>query len=269
MRLKRIYMTLAMAALVFTSCSDYSHLLKSSNNKAKLAAANNYFNQGKYDKALELYDNILPFYKASSEAEEVAYHYAKAYYLDKQYLLAAYHLKNFTVSYPTSPYTEECAYLVGKSYARVSPWYKLDQEYSTKAISELQAFANQYPASKFKEDANKTVDEIREKLDMKARNAAILYYNIGNYNATMMCLHNFIIDFPDSKYIEWAQYMIAKSQFMYANNSIDTKKEERYKDCLKAIKLYENSYSKGEYLKETRKMTDEILNYFKKNNISI
>jgi outer membrane protein assembly factor BamD len=86
-----------------------------------------------------------------------------------------------------------------------------------------------------------------------------------------VALNNFLKDYPGSKYSEEATFIILKSSYLLALNSITKKKEDRINDTIDAYYNFVDNFDDESYLKESEKMYDAILKerdklYLKTNN---
>ncbi|MFD2891448.1 outer membrane protein assembly factor BamD [Flavobacterium chuncheonense] len=233
-----------LIVLFFASCSEYQKALKSEDVAVKAKVANEMYENGKYSKALRLYEQLAPAYKGKPQAERIFYFYSKSYYLTKQYYLAAYQFENFAASYPKSEKREEASFLAAECYYRLSPRFSLDQVDTDKALTKLQKFIDLYPNSEYLPKANEYVKELTDKLEEKAFKIAKQYHDIADYRfeyaTAIKALDNFILDYPGTKYKEEAMYYKFDSAYKLAMNSIPSKKEER----LNVAKTYYNSLMK-------------------------
>lgn len=213
--------------VLFTSCNEYQKALKSEDIAVKYAAASKQYEKKKYDKAIRLFDQIAPSYKGKSNAERLFYMFAQSYYKTKQYYLAGYQFENFAVSYPKSEKVEEAAFLSAKSYSMLSPVYSLDQSDSEKAINKLQAFIDTYPNSTYLPEANKSIQELKNKVELKVFENAKQYNTISDFKAAQVAMTNFIDDFPGTKFKEDALFYKLDSAYKLAINSVPQKMQER------------------------------------------
>ncbi|MFT7249838.1 MAG: outer membrane protein assembly factor BamD, partial [Arcticibacterium sp.] len=164
MKNKFKYLRLLIILTVISSCNEYQKVLKSPDVDYKYEKAVEYFNDEEYDKAYPLFDELLILYRGSDKAAEVYYYYAMTSYQLKDYILAAYHFKNFAKTFPNHPKTELAYYMMGYCDYLESPIFSLDQDFTYKAINNLQLFANLYPKSDKLLSANELIDELRAKL---------------------------------------------------------------------------------------------------------
>ncbi len=236
------------------SCSKFDRLVKSSDYELKYKKALEYYNKGNYTNAQILLEELIPVFKGTERAEEVYYYYAYCSYNQADYGLAAYHFKTFSRNFPRSKHVEECAYLNAYCYYLNSPGYTLDQSDTKNAISEMQAFINNYPESKRIDSCNMVVDELRQKLEKKAYAICKQYYFLDDWKAAIAECANFLKDYPDSKSYDEVFFLMIKSNYLLAVNSIESKKQERLdktiENYLKFVDLYPNSV----YLKEAEKI---------------
>lgn len=236
--------------------SEYQKILKSTDVSKKLAKAKEYYQKKDYFRSIQLFDELVNIYRGTDDAEEIYYYYALCNYGLKDYITARYHFKTFSETYPKSKYAEECRYMAAYCYYLESPKFSLDQDNTYKAIEALQLFVNLYPKSERVASCNDLIDDLRAKLEQKAYENAKLYLKIGDYKASVTSLKNAINDFPDSPFNEEISFMILKSSFLYAENSIETKQYERYKEALSYYQSFKDAYPKSKYLKEATRFFD-------------
>jgi outer membrane protein assembly factor BamD len=213
--------------VVLSSCGEYQKALKSEDIAVKFGLATKLYDQGKYSKAIRLFEQIAPSYRGKPQAEKMFYMYAQALYKTKQYYSAGYQFESFVSSYPKSEKVEEAAYLGAFCYTKLSPRYSLDQVDTYKAVEKLQTFINEYPESPYLNEANISIKVLREKLEKKAFEIAKQYNTISDYKSALVALDNFIIDYPGTPFKGQALYYRLDSSYNLAINSIPSKLEER------------------------------------------
>jgi len=238
-----VILALCFATLFFVSCKSKFEKLRNSNNiTVKYQEAVKLYEKGKYSKALILFDDLAGKYRGRAEAEDLFYLIANANYKLRDYTSARFHFKNFANTYPNSPRAEECRYMAAYCYYVESPRSNLDQENTRKAIDELQLFVNYYPESERAVKAGELIQDLREKLEKKAFDNAKLYYNMGlsdDYRAAVIALENVLRQYPDTKFAEEIEFLMLKSQYLFADNSRVHRQEERFNEAID----YYNSFS--------------------------
>lgn len=228
----------------------YNKLLKHGTIEEKYAAAIKYFEKENYTKALTLFEELVTVYKGTAKAEEINYYFAYCNYNLEDYIIAGYQFRNFVKNFPNSVHAEECAYMNAFCFYLNSPPYSLDQTDTRLAIKEFQRFTTQYPKSERIEKCNELLDILRGKLERKAAENAMLYYVMGDYRASAAAFANYVKDFPSSKNAEYYSFLSLRSFFLMAENSIEKKKEERYKLTVESYLKFIETYPNSVHLKE-------------------
>lgn len=241
----------------FNSCSKYNKLLKSTDYEMKYNAAVNFYNNKKYFQALQLLEELISVFKGTARAEQTYYYYAKSYFETGDYLTAAYHLNNFAKTFPSSQLAEECQYLNAYCYFLDSPVYSLDQTSTLDAIKQFQLFINKYPKSSRVGESNRLIDQLRLKLETKAFMNARLYYKMSEFRSATIAFGNVIKDFPATLYKEECLYLQVKSSYKYAEQSIESKKKERYKETIEHYYKLLDSYSASKFLREVESIFND------------
>jgi outer membrane protein assembly factor BamD len=101
-----------------------------------------------------------------------------------------------------------------------------------KAMGLMQAFINTHPGSPRIKEANQIIDNFRAKLEMKEYKGAELYFNMGHYRAAAISFASLMNEFPDSQKSEEYKYQVIKSYYLYAINSVEEKKLERFEQVV-------------------------------------
>lgn len=243
----------------FSSCTGYNKLLKSTDAELKFTKAMELYEKEEYLKALTLFEQLIPIYRGNVKEAEINYYYAYCNYYLGDYIIAGYHFRNFSQTYGLSQWAEECQFMGAYCYYLDSPRFTLDQENTLAAISQIQLFVNQYPQSPRLEECNRLLDELRDKLAQKSFEASKMYYNLEYYKSAITALKNTLKEFPDANFKEELMFLIFKSAYLYADNSVDTKQEERYEEALKEYKAFTFHYKEGKFVKDAEKMYSDII----------
>lgn len=237
---------------IFTlSCSEYTKVLKSNDIEYKYKRAVEYYDEGEYSKALSIFDELGTLFRGTSRSEIVHYYIANCHFNLKDNYFAGYYYKNYAKTYPNSPKAEECLYKSAYCSYLNSPTASLDQSETEQAIDEFQLFLNRYPNSELKDSTNAMISDLRSKLELKAYENARLYYQMENYKSATVALKNMLREFPESPHREEIEFLIVKSSFLLASNSIDSKKEERFNETIESYHKFVDNYGeKSKYIKQ-------------------
>ncbi len=237
--------------LLIVGCTEYERVLKSSDYDRKYDMANKMYKKGKYIKALPLYEEVISIYSKLSEKGERAYYYLSyCHYNMGDYPIASYYFRNYTKTYPSSAHVEECAFMAAYCQVNSSPVSTLDQSSTYKAIDELQSFMNRYPNSSRKDTCNVIIDDLRDKLEIKAYDNAKLYYHMENYKAATVAFKNMLRDFPDTDYREEILFLTVKANYNLSVNSVEKKKIERFEETIKSYTKFVDNYPNSKKLRE-------------------
>ncbi|OFY91901.1 MAG: hypothetical protein A3K10_02370 [Bacteroidetes bacterium RIFCSPLOWO2_12_FULL_31_6] len=246
----------------------YQRLLKSTDYTLKYDRAIVYYDKKDFYRALPLFEELLNIYKGTTKAQEIYYYYAYCHYGMGDYLLASYHFKNYTSTFPKGIHAEECQFMNAYCYYRESPVSSLDQEATLKAINEFQLFANLFPQSSRIARCNELIDELRFKLETKSYETGKLYLKTENYKAAIVALNNTLKDFPASKFKDEILYLILKANYFLAINSIDEKKEPRLQDALESYNKCISFSKSQDYIKDIENIHQNIQTELKKTKTS-
>lgn len=241
---------LSLSFWLLLSCSDYNQVLKSSDPELKFTRAVEYYNKKDYVRCYPLFEELLNLYRGTTKAEEVYYYYAYTHFGQEDFMLAAYHFKNFSKTFPNSARADECAYMAAYCYYLDSPEYSLDQASTYNAIFELQLFIDQHPGSDKIKDCTYLIDKCRFKLEKKNFEIGKQYRKIEDYKSCIITMDNLLYDFPDTEYREEALYLQLDSYYYLAMKSIESKKEQRLKETIAATYQFEKSFPKSRHIKE-------------------
>ena len=83
------YLFILLIVCSLTSCGGYYKLLKSDDFEAKWDKANEYYEQRKFNRVIELMEELKAVYKGTERAEQAVYMLANAYYYTKDYYSAS------------------------------------------------------------------------------------------------------------------------------------------------------------------------------------
>jgi outer membrane protein assembly factor BamD len=240
---------IALFSLWLGAC-QFNRILKSSDYELKFTKAIEYYNKGNYTSAQTLLEELIPVFKGTTRAEEVYYYYAYTHYYIGDYSLAGYHFRTFARAFPHSSHAEECAFMNAYCYYMSSPRYSLDQSDTKNAIQEMQNFVNEFPESKRVDTCNVLIDKLRSKLERKGYESAKAYYVRDDWKAAIPAFENFIKDFPESGRLEEVRFLVIKSYYLLARNSVESKKPERIEKCVDNYLKFVDLHPQSPYLKE-------------------
>jgi outer membrane protein assembly factor BamD len=246
----------------------YNKIVKNGTLDEKYEAALKYFDKEDYTRALTLFEELMSVYRGTARGEEVHYYYAYCNYNVEDYLVAGYQFRNYTRIFPGGKHAEECAYMNAYCFYLNSPEYSLDQIDTKLAIKEFQNFVIKYPKSERIQKCNELIDELRSKLERKSYENAMLYYNMNDYRAGITSFINHNKDFPGNAHEEEFNYLIVKSYYLLALNSIESKKQERFKAAIESYAKFAETFPNSRYLKDAEMYQKSAVKSLEKYNKS-
>lgn len=260
MRLEKIMKNLTSIILLLfllasSSCGKFYKLEKSTNWEELYESANSYYNEGEYNKAIILYDKVLPVIRGSEKAELADFNYAYSHFRLKRYIEAAGYFNTFYQTYNRSPLAEEALFMNAYSLYLDAPDYNLDQKSSHDAVNAIQLFISRFPESDSYERATAMIDDLQVRFEEKAYQESLLYLKLTEglypgefYRACIINFQNFAKNYPDSKHNEELGFKLVEVALSYGQRSIFDKKEERLNDVTKYADQFKRKYPESKYL---------------------
>ena len=270
--MKKIIVVMAGAMLLFTSCvNQFNQIYKSTDNDLKYEYAKECYARGKYVKATTLLRELVTIQKGTDNAEESLFMLAMAEFKDKDYETAAEYFKKYYKSYPKGMYAELASYYIGESLYLCTPEPRLDQSQTVSAISAFQDYMDLFQDARMKDKAQARLFQLQDKLVKKELYSAQLYYNLGtyfgnctnggsNYQACIITAQNALNDYPYSELREDFALLIVKSKFELAEQSVESKRIDRYRDAEDECYGFINEYPDS----KSRSLAEKYINICKK-----
>ncbi len=220
----------AMAALLLLAgCkSQYEVLLNSTDSDAKYEAAFDYFNTRKYNKAAALFESLSVLTSGTERDDTVQYYWGLSNYRQKDYLTAEANFDRFVEHYPRSPFAPEARFLRIDCLYRSTLRYELDQSPTYRAMDAITQYVSEFPNSSHVKVCFDMLDDLQQRLDTKAFEAARLYYHMEDYLASRVAFRNVLKANADNMFREDILYYTAMSSYKYAKLSVLRKQKERY-----------------------------------------
>ena len=225
----RNFFLIVLAGIALCSCkSEFELLLNSNDVEAKYDGAFLYFNEGKYSKSAALFESLTILTNGTDRADTVRYYWGLSNYRYKDYYTAETNFTQFIESYPRSPFTSDARYLRLDCLYRSTLRWELDQAPTYKTISAISEYILEFPENEHMQECKDMLNELNDRLDKKAYEAAKLYYKMEDYLASRIAFRNVLMDDADNIFREDILYYIAMSSYNYAHLSVPSKQKERY-----------------------------------------
>lgn len=235
------------AVTLLPSCGEYNKVLKSRDLDYKYDYAKRAYDAGKYTQAATVLTDLITPLRGKPTGEEALYLLARSHYENKDYINSGLYFKTYYQRYPKGKFAEDSRYYSGYGYYLDSPDAQLDQSVTIKAIDELKTFLELYPRSEHRSSAQNAIFELQDKLTLKDLQNAQLYYNLGNfmgnnYQSAIIVSQNALKNYPYSKYREDFEFLILKSKYQEAKQSVADRQADRYREVVDEYYSYINNY---------------------------
>ncbi len=239
----KTFVAAAACVVGFSSCvNQFNQVYKSPDNDLKYEYAKECFAKGKYLKATTLLQELVTIQKGTDKAEESLYMLAMGEFKGKDYETAAEYFKKYYKTYPKGIYAENASYYIGESLYQSTPEPRLDQTQTVNAIASFQDYLDIFQDAAMKKEAQERLFALQDKLVKKELYSAQLYYNLGtyfgnctsggsNYQACIVTAQNALKDYPYTSMREDFAILVMKSKFELAQQSVEAKKMERFRDA--------------------------------------
>lgn len=261
-----IFLFVCSATLALSSCGGYNQIVKGDDFAAKQTAADKFFQEGSWDRAAALYEQIYQRFSRTSVGELAYYRLGYSTYMMEDYYMGGYYLKNFANHFPGSKLTEQTFFLSAMCSVKNSPLYSLDQTETEAALKDLQFFVDLYPESNLVDSCNKIMDRLQKKLETKSYENAMQYYKMENHRASVAAFDAFLENYPNSEHREDMLFLALKSAYLLAENSVQEKKKIRLEDTIKRYRTFANAFPQSKNLSKAedyRKKAEKLLGVFK------
>lgn len=275
--MKRYFILIPLLAIALGSCSKWTAIQNTRDYEYKYEVAKAYYMEGKYSQASVYFAEVLAFMKGTVNAEESLYLAAMSNFMNKDYDAASQYFRKYYQVYPKGLYVEYARYYCGLALYNMTPDPRLDQQSTYEAIKEFQDFLDYYPYTSIKESTLEMIYKLQDKLVEKEYLSAKLYYDLGsytmncayggsNYEACVVTAQNALRDFPfaSADRREELSIMILRSRFHLAEQSVDSKRVNRYRDCIDEYYAFTNDFPESKYIKEAAKIMERSTAYVNK-----
>lgn len=197
-------------------------------------------------------------YAGTKTAEEAQYYLGETQYKMEKYLLAADAYRRVHERYTQSSYREKAQYKEALSFEKLSPSFALDQKFTKTAIKKYKDFIADYPKSEFRENVERSLYDLNDKLAHKLYHSAYIYYKMEQWRSALRYTDLVKKEFDNTSYIEKAYLLrvkvfIEKEQWVQAEQEIEVFRNRFPEKADKNLEL-------NELKKEISEGKEDVLN---------
>jgi outer membrane protein assembly factor BamD len=188
-----------------------------------------YFENKKYDSAIQAFERIIFYHPTSEYVDDAQYWLGRSYFENENYLQAAaefdYLLRNFS----NSIFSEEAYLYRAKSYFFNAPSYDRDQTGLMAALSSLNEFLTLYPNSEHTDEIRELILEGRNRLAKKEVENGKLYIKLKKPNAALLYFDYVLETYPETDVAHEARFYTAQ---VYEKTGKIDEALKRYRELL-------------------------------------
>lgn len=212
-----ILAVVSILAVAASSCRREIVSFREMSPQDQFAYAKTFFDKRDYYKAKTQFTRVMMNNPGDPVIEPTQFYLAESYFNSEEFILAIEEYQKLINSMPQSQFVDDAEYKIALSYYRLSPKYSLDQEYTKKAVTQLQYFLDEYPTSEFDGPAREKLHECRNKLGMKEFKTGELYKRMGYPRAALISFRTVIEDYYDTDVVDDALYLMGECQIQMGN----------------------------------------------------
>ena len=179
-----ITVTILLVVLLFSGCSK-NRALRTISVESKMERANAYYDKGKYNRAAELYLDVV-FERSSKYTPIAQFRLAESYFNQKRYSEATFEYQEFIRLFPEHSNVNIAYFRVGESYLNISADAHYSQKETVAALDAFDVFLDRFPFDENKDKALKYIQEAQYKLLKKNYYNGYIYYRLYDYSAALM-----------------------------------------------------------------------------------
>lgn len=266
MRNKLLFAAFLLLPLLPSCKSQYEAVFYGSDVQAKYKMAFELFEAKKYAKAAEAFESLTMATRGTAQEDTVQFYWGLSNYRYGDYVTAESNLNQFVTTFPLSPFTEEAKFLRLDCLYHGTYRYELDPMPTRRALAEMSVFQIENPGSQYRSRVDEMMDDLNNRLELKAYKAAYLYYHMEDYLAAHHALKNVLKENAENRYREEILYYTALSSYKYALNSIASKQRERYLMFVDDYFNIVSEYPESKYVKELEGLYNKAQKQLKKTN---
>lgn len=246
-----------LALFVFVSCKNEDLIQRGDSLDVAFKKAMQLYQSEEYTDAAQAFETVLEIGRGTDYGQEAQFYLAESYFQNGRYLLAASEYERYVSLYPQTGKRQQAQFQEAYCYYKLSPRYKLDQQYTRQAIEKFRLYNSRFANSEKADEAGQYITEMREKLAKKHYYSADLYMRTDQYEAAIIYYDLTIDDYPETIWAQRALVDEIDAYNTYASRSVQDKQQERYQKAVEAYEKFVQLFPNGEYRSEAEEHVDE------------
>jgi len=195
--------------LVLLSCTSPPPMGKLDAEDQFLLARERYDDRD-FEEAQQEFQKLIWNYPGSDYVDDAQYYLADCYRILEDYPTAIVEYSRLLRNYSQSPLAPAAQYHLALCYFEQSLPSHLDQNFTQKAIEELEFFLEEYPQSELVPQAGELMLKARTKLAKKGYDNARLYVKMKSYEAAIIYIEEILEEYGDTKWADDTRYLLGE-----------------------------------------------------------
>ncbi|MBW2150963.1 MAG: outer membrane protein assembly factor BamD [Deltaproteobacteria bacterium] len=221
--MKRLFCSCLICLYIFTGCGWFQ--TKEEKTSDELAADGmEYFEEGKYKKAIESFEKLKDWYPFSKYAILAELKIADAHFFLKEFEDAIFAYEEFESLHPRNEAIPYVIYQIGRSYFKQVDTIDRDQTATRKALDTFNRLIKNYPNSEYARKAWAYQTQCQKILAGHELYVGIFYYKAKHYEAALQRFRSIISNYPDVGVHQKALVYIAECEKAIRNMELEKKK---------------------------------------------
>ncbi len=204
------------------------------------------FNRGKYQTAIEVFQDVKNYYPESTYASRAEIHIADSHFFLQEYEEAIVIYEEFRKLHPYDGDIPYILFQIGQAYFKQIKSPDRDQTPAQKALSNFRYLTENYPPSIFTEAAHEKITICRRSLAEHEFLVGRFYYKKGYYRGAVARFEEIVTNYQDTELVPGALFHLGNA---FLNLSLDDKARAAF---LEIIRQYPDS----EYSSKARSILD-------------
>ena len=214
------------------------------------------FNEGKYSRAAQYFQGVFDFGRTHEWADDARLQLARAYRMNREYILAANEYSSFSSMYRGDERVPIAEFERAMTFYERSPTIELDQTPTRRGIDVFNLYIQRFPQHDSVAIAMRRVGELRQKLADKQFHAAGLYERRGLYEAAALSYELMFDMYPDTPLADDALLGALRCYIEFSARSIEQRQAERLETAIGHYERLVQLFPESDLIEEASQLRD-------------
>ena len=265
-RVNIVKLVIIATAVGVVGCSPFNKLLKLNDSEQMYHAAINYYHDGDFQHALQLFEELAPRYASTMRSDTIMYYTGCCFYKQGDFQTSGRIFDEYRSTYGRSPLLEDVEYMHAMGYYFSSPQPSRDQTTTLQAIRAIGEYMERYPSSPKMGICEMRLEELKNKLYDKSFINARTYYKTGRYKAAIIAFENALAEFPDTPHREEILFLTLDASYRLADNSLASLQVDRFLDTMDAYYNFISEFPESKHARAAERMQRAAKRFLAKHN---